>query len=511
MGGFRYSVCCFVLVASMVCCRNAETEVRPSALAGTWYPAEKGALRTVVEGLLEETKQNISSKKPLIVVLPHAGYSWSGHVAAAGYTYIRNNNPDIIVILAPSHHSAFSGCSVHPVDYYETPLGRVRVEKDTALTLLKQEGFIRHPGAHQREHAVEIQLPFLQCLYGERMEKDIPILPVLVGDISDRDAENTASHIAAAVSGFREPLFIVSSDFTHYGGRFGYMPFRASNPEAVKKKLKALDGGAIENILQGNGKGFSSYVEKTGITICGRNAIKIALSLPLRDFSASLLSYDTSCNISGDCGNSVSYGAIAIHGSLFSSGNTAFHRNDITPADRKYLLQLARNTIRSYLAGGGQVNVDEATVPRGCRETKGVFVTLKKNGALRGCIGCIEGVLPLYQAVMDNAGNAAFRDPRFGPLTRDELDGITIEISVLTTPRRVRSVEDIVVGRDGLIIRMGSRQGVFLPQVPVEWGWSREEYLIQLCRKAGLPDYAWRDGAEIYAFQAIVFGEDGNT
>lgn len=511
MSRLKISVYFLAVAVSLVCCRKAETVVRLSALAGSWYPAEKGALRSVIEGLLEDAKPDASSNKPLVMVLPHAGYSWSGKVAAAGYAYIRKNAPDLVVILAPSHHSAFSGCSILPADFYETPLGRVRVAKEAAMSLLNKDGFIRHPDAHLREHAVEIQLPFLQCLFGGRMETEIPILPVLVGDISDSDAERTASHIVEATAEYHSPLYIVSTDFTHYGGRFGYLPFRASNSEAVKKKLKDLDGVAIEKILHGDRKGFSSYTEKTGITICGRNAVKVALSLPVREFGASLISYDTSCNISGDCDNSVSYAAIAIYGSIASSGRVSGSGDDITPADRKYLLALARNTIRSHLAGERRVNINASPVPRSCREEKGVFVTLKKNGVLRGCIGFIEGIRPLYQAVIDNAVNAAFRDPRFAPLTRDELASVTIEISVLTTPRPVRNVEDIVVGRDGLIIRLGDNQGVFLPQVPVEWGWGREEYLIQLCRKAGLPDYAWRHGAEIYAFRAIVFGEEGNS
>ncbi|HPB80497.1 MAG TPA: AmmeMemoRadiSam system protein B [Spirochaetota bacterium] len=508
MGKFRCSIYCLVLAVSLVCGRNAGPEVRYPVLAGTWYPAEAGALRAVVNGLLDEIKASAPAEKPLVLILPHAGYSWSGKVAAAGYNSLRGTMPDLVVILAPSHHSAFSGCSVLPVDWYETPLGRVRVAKDAVLSLLKKSGFIRHPHAHQQEHAIEIQLPFLQCMYGDRMEKDIPIIPVLVGDITDGDAEKAAHHISAAAAGYRSPLFIVSSDFTHYGARFGYIPFTASDSNTVQLKLKSLDGGAIACILRGDRKGFSAYIEKTGITMCGRNAVRIAMSLPLRDFSSSLLAYDTSCHISGDCSNSVSYAAIAIRGRLASSGTgPVVDGGEITPGEKNYLLSLARKSIVSYLAGGKQVAVNESSVPQSCRDAKGVFVTLKKNGALRGCIGFITGMKPLYQAVIENAWNAAFRDPRFPPLDRSELGGITIEISVLTEPCPVRNVDDIVVGRDGLIIRMGDRQGVFLPQVPVEWGWSREEYLIQLCRKAGLPDNAWRNGAAIYSFRAIVFGE----
>lgn len=183
-------------------------------------------------------------------------------------------------------------------------------------------------------------------------------------------------------------------------------------------------------------------------------------------------------------------------------------KSSLSVSEKKFLLKLARQNIESYLNKNKPADVNQSLVPGKCKKAMGVFVTLKKKGKLRGCIGYILPIKPLYLAVMENSYNAAFSDPRFSELTRDELKDISIEISVLTEPVAIKTTDEIVVGRDGLIIEQYERKGILLPQVPVEWGWNRDEFLVQICRKAGLPDDAWKNGAKIYTFQAIVFGEN---
>ena len=498
---------CIVLFISCNA-KPASTEVRKSVLAGSWYSADSKALAATIDNLLDRAGATKPSKSPLMLILPHAGYQYSGMVAAKGYNLIRNSQPDIIVIMAPSHHRYFRGCSTLSVDFYETPLGRVRVEKQMARKLLESNYFNTDSYAHAHEHSIEIHLPFLQRIFRERIEKGIGILPILVGEVNSEDAAAIAQTIINAVKNKSRPLIIVSSDFTHYGVRFSYVPFSSRRKDVLIKKLRELDYGAIEKILKKDAEGFAHYVKKTGITICGRNPIKIALSIPVAEFESKLIAYGTSGDISGDYDNSVSYAAIALRGRVAYRTRNPEAGFTLTDKDKGFLLSLARRNIQSSLKNR-PLHLDRSRVPPCCTLKRGVFVTLKKHNDLRGCIGYVDGIKPIYQAVIDNSFNAAFRDPRFQPLRRDELRAVTIEISVLTEPREIASINEIEIGRDGLIIGEGQSRGLLLPQVPVEWGWNREEFLIHTCRKARLPDYAWRDkSVRIYRFQAIVFSEE---
>lgn len=178
---------------------------------------------------------------------------------------------------------------------------------------------------------------------------------------------------------------------------------------------------------------------------------------------------------------------------------------DLTAEDRRRLLEIARAAVAAAVYGG---RVSPGPAEGALAAAGGAFVSLHHRGELRGCIGQIEAREPLAECVAHCAVSAAMRDPRFRPLTAGELEnGTAIEVSVLTPMQRVESVDEIEVGRDGLLIRQGHRSGLLLPQVATEWRWDRETFLAQTCRKAGLPHDAWRHGAEIFRFQADVFGE----
>ncbi len=500
------------------CCSSGPLpEIRPSALAGRWYPATADRLAAQIDELLANAQSRETAEGALVFILPHAGYQYSGAVAAEGYSIIRKMDPDIIVILAPSHHVHLRGCVLDPVDFYETPLGRVKVDGEAVKALLKKEHFTANREAHRNEHAIEIHLPFLQRIFADRMGKGTGILPILVGHVPGSHFAATASDLAEVIKSRRRPLIIVSSDFTHYGPRFGYMPFRAKSRDDFLKKQKDYDMGAIDPILKMDRAGFDAYLERTGITVCGREPIRLAMALPLSVAGTKLLKYNTSCTISGECENSVSYAAIALWGAFTNGTSSSVQPGkaiddagmaELSAADRTFLLTLARDNIRSLLGRGKRHVIPVKGVPPACMARLGVFVTLKKRGELRGCIGSVSPSRPLYELVLENSGNAAFRDPRFSPLTAGELGDIRIEISVLSEPRPVNSIEEIFVGRDGLIIVMGERSGLLLPQVAAEEGWTREEYLMWLCRKAGLPDDAWRRGARLFSFRALVFSEE---
>lgn len=489
------------LLLTVGCIRNAEPVVRQPVLAGQWYPAGVGELAFAVDSFLARATDVPAVKDLRILVLPHAGYAYSGQVAAYGYALAKSLNPGVIVLLAPPHRSPVRGIALSSSDFFETPLGRVKIDKETVKELSKTSGFAVNDEAHRLEHSIEIHLPFLQRIYGKKMEGAVPVLPLLVGELGGTE-EECARMLALKIRG-KNPLVIVSSDFTHYGPRFEFVPVFGKSVKELKEGLKNLDMGAINAILKFDRRGFSRYVGMTGITVCGRNPISLALALPMNLSDARLLQYDTSCAITGECDHSVSYAAIALGGSFAD----APPKQSFSESDKKFLLGLARKNIQSSLVAGRKISVEHNNIPEACRIRRGVFVTLKKDGELRGCIGTVIPEAELYELVIDNSYNAAFRDPRFPPLSREEFGRISIEISILTEPEEVRSIDEIVVGRDGLIVVMDGRSGLLLPQVPVEQGWNRDEFLMWVCRKAHLPDDAWRRGARLYRFQAVVFGE----
>jgi len=503
----------FFFITCSCAASDSGAKVKKSNLAGTWYSADAGELAGQIDRLLAGARNGGEQRDALALILPHAGYVYSGKTAAAGYRVIGNSgqpliSTKLIVILAPSHHSAFRGCSLLDADYYETPLGKVRLSREAADDLARDNLFKKNPDAFEREHAVEIHLPFLQRIFGRRLGGDVRVLPILVGDGDDGDVKMMARKLADATARYN-PVFIISSDFTHYGPNFGYEPFRNAGGPANAVKLKELDGGAIDRILKKDLAGFTGYCDRTGATICGRNPIRIALALPITGFRAEKIAYDTSGNVTGDYANSVSYAAILIAGRLEAAKLREDESSILSAKDKSFLLRAARDNIASWLKKKRGIRFFPTDVPPALLEKRGVFVTLKKRGELRGCIGYIAGLKPLIQGVLDNSYNAAFKDPRFDPINADELPAITIEISVLTEPAPVKSVDEVQVGRDGLIMERGPYRGLLLPQVAVEQGWDRKTFLDQTCLKAGLSPGAWKDGeTKIYRFQAVIFGEE---
>ncbi len=504
----------FIMIFLLSCGSvDSEAKVKRSNLAGSWYPADAGQLREQIDTLLTGAQPRRFENNPLALIAPHAGYVYSGRTAAQGYRIIGAiGKPAIpsklIVILGPSHYSAFRGCSLLEAEYYETPLGKVKLSREAADLLGKDSLFKKNDAAFEREHSIEIHLPYLQRIFGRRLAGDVQVLPVLVGDLVDADAKNAAAKLVEATLR-HDPFFIVSTDFTHYGPHFGYEPFKNDGGQSTAAKIRGLDEGAIDLIIKKDLAGFTGYCGRTGATICGRNPIRIALALPIGGYKAEKIAYDTSARVTGDYANSVSYASILLSGRLeaprFGTRDDAI----LSGKDRRFLLKAARDNIASWLKKRRGIRIFPTDAPPALLEKRGVFVTLKKHGRLRGCTGYLSGIKPLILAVLDNSYNAAFKDPRFGPVTGDELKAITIEISVLTEPVPVKSVEEIKVGRDGLIMERIPYRGLLLPQVPVEQGWDRETVLEETCRKAGLPSNAWRDReTTILRFQAVVFGEE---
>ncbi|MEW5807801.1 MAG: AmmeMemoRadiSam system protein B [Acidobacteriota bacterium] len=506
----------FLILFPGIAQEKAIPKVRKAAYQGSWYPDSSEELGKMIQGYYESAKLPELEGQVLSLISPHAGYRYSGKCAAHAYKAIAGKDYDRVFLLGFSHHYPIQSAAVSAFDSYETPLGRVNVDRRVCDKLLEKKIFSMNMIAEEQEHSIEIQLPFLQTSL-----KDFSIIPILVGDL---ESEEDYRLVAAALKEFidKRTLVVASSDLTHYGKNYGYLPFR----ENVKENLKTLDSGAILRMTNLDFKGFQEYLRRTGDTICGKKPISLLLTLLDKNAKGILLKYYTSGDILGDHNNSVSYAAIAfIAPNSPAKGISSENRSSVSagsriskkveaefnPDERSLLLKLARETITSHLKGWEMPDglIERIKSSEKMMQKRGVFVTIKKHGDLRGCIGYIQGIKPLYQAVIDNALSASTKDHRFPPMSASEINEVKIEISIMSPLRKIDSLEEIVVGQHGLYLEFGNRHGVLLPQVATEEGWNREEFLNGICRKSGLPENTWRTARPtLWVFSAEVFGEE---
>lgn len=502
-----------------------QNRIRPSALAGKWYPADKSQLTKDIDGYLAEANTVDYKGRIRGIIAPHAGYIYSGKAAAAGYGMIKGKPINRVIILAPSHYAAFSGASILDVDFFQTPLGNVPLDKEAVKALRKNKLFNDYQSAHISEHSIEIQLPFLQ-----RVLKSFKIVPVLISDIGGIEYSQIADALRPFVD--ESTLVVASSDFTHQGPRFGYVPY-ASNKEL---KIPELDHRAFNYISKLDQKGFNAFIDESGATICGANPIGILIQL-MKDTQVIEADYYTSGDVTGDWNNSVSYFSIIfVENERKNKGKANYGEGigeeksgsdsgkprkttkkevkkmaeELNKEEQSTALRIARDTLEQWVSKRKPIDDVEKKydITETLKDSRGVFVTLTIKGELRGCIGYVTGREPLYKGIIDNAINASTYDPRFSPVEKDELDSIDIEISVMTPLVKAESAEEIQVGVHGLMMKNGMRSGLLLPQVPVEWGWNRQEFLEHTCQKAGMNSNCWKDpNTIIYKFKAQVFGE----
>lgn len=480
-------------VSEMAVAQQADGDVRPAYCAGTWYPGTAAELTKHVDDLLARADPPKSAGKPLAVIAPHAGYRYSAPVAAAGYRYLRGHSYKRVIVLAFSHRGAglYQGVDVpRKLTSYETPIGRVPIDREVCDALLGKPGFVSNPYVDRGEHSLELQLPFLQ-----RELATFRLVPLLVGRMTDEAYVRAAEAILPWIDG--DTLLVASSDFTHFGSNFGFQPFKKD----MARNLGDLADRAAAPLLLCDFDGFAEHLKKTGDTICGRGPISLLLRiLSMRGGASSVrAAFDTSGNILGDWNNSVTYQSFV----FMRRPGTLDERS------RSELLRLARATVEGFLVHRKRPEIDTERLPPALKAPGACFVTLENHGRLRGCIGNMKATDPLFEAVIQNAISAC-TDYRFAgdPVSTEELGELHIEISYLTPMKRVELPNKIIVGRDGLHISLEGRRGVLLPQVAYERGWTRTKFLEQVCKKAGLPSGAWkRPEAEIYSFRAEVFGE----
>jgi hypothetical protein len=445
-------------------------DIRKSAVADRFYPGSPQVLESMIAELLTQAPYlDRSSIQGL--VCPHAGYVYSGPVAAWGYKQL-SDCYDTVILLGPSHYVPFEGASIPEITHYETPLGLVPVSEKASL-LREQPPFTSIEEAHLREHCLEVQLPFLQTVLS-----DFKIIPIVLGAVDTQE-------VAHALLPFIDDrtLLIASSDLSHY------------NPYELACTLDAACTRAVPNLdFEGIKK----------CEACGMQALLTLMHVAQEQgWEGELLTYKNSGDTAGDKERVVGYMSVAFYGT--SSDDTGH----LTQDEQDYLLHLARETLELYIREGETPRVEESELTDTLKQHRGCFVTLNKAGMLRGCIGSLTAQSPLYEGIIENTINAAVRDPRFPPVTAQELADIEIEISVLTPPQEISydTTQELIekIEGKGVIIQSGYNQATFLPQVWEQLS-TPEEFLSHLCMKAGLSSVHWKEEALIvFIYTAQVF------
>jgi AmmeMemoRadiSam system protein B/AmmeMemoRadiSam system protein A len=462
--------------------------IRPAAVAGSWYPDDPDELARLMDEMLASVEP--VDGEPIALIVPHAGYVYSGLVAAHGFKQLEGVNYDVAVVIASDHQAPLSSpISVWAEGGFETPLGVVPVDVELAQALLEADPRITFdPDTHTSEHPIEIELPFLQ-----RVCPGCSIVPVLMGASDTETVQALADALIATLSNTdKRTVIIASSDLSHY-------PTYNDAHLADGATLSAIETGDPVRVRDTIRSTMAAGLSDLVTCACGEGPILVAMRAAqgLDADTTTILTYANSGDVGGDRDRVVGYGAVMFW---------RYQPPDPTEAQREEMLTMTRATIAEYLETDSipDYETDDPLLTR----HSGAFVTLKEHGELRGCIGHTRADLPLYQAIQQTAVSAATGDPRFPPLTPEELSNITVEISILSPFRRMMDVTQIEVGVHGLMIYKGNQRGLLLPQVPVEQGWDRAEYLENLCLKAGLPLGCWQEGATLYAFTAVVFGEE---
>jgi len=467
---------------------------RAPAVAGAFYPADPTQLRAEVTRALKQADRAQVPGDLVALIVPHAGYTYSAGVAAYAYRQLEGKHFDTVALIGPSHRVNVRGVALSGAGVWDTPLGEVPVDREACDALAKADLAAQvFDAAHVPEHSLEVQLPFLQTVL-----KDFKVLPAVMVDYSESNCTALARALAE-VARSRSLLLIASSDMSHYPA---YDAARRVDGQTLKA-VQTLDAKAVAASCR---KLLAANTPNLDTCLCGEGPVEAVLqaSRLLGADQAKVLRYANSGDVPGTPRDRVvGYGAIAIYRSAKAS-RAVVEPAGLSPAQQQKLLALARTTIEQYVNGGKAAEAKE-TDPDLLRPAA-AFVTLRKKGALRGCIGSLEPDAPLWRTVQDKAIAAAAYDPRFRPVARGELPELEVEISVLSPLRKVKSAEEIQLGKHGVVVSSEGRRGVFLPQVAEETGWSRDEFLSELCsQKAGLSPDAWKHGADLYVFTVQAF------
>lgn len=467
--------------------------VRRPAVAGSFYPSDPAALRSQLAGLFRSLGNSRAIKNIAALIVPHAGYVFSGEVAASAYARLDPDKTyDHIFVIGTCHHAWLNGASIYNRGNYSTPLGVVAVDTALADRLIRSYRFFEYrPEAHAKEHSIEVQLPFLQY----RLKHEFRIVPIVIG----APAPAVCRKIAGALKPYfnERNLFVISSDFSHYPDYAGALDADQTTGDAIKSN-------SAENFLKAISENESKQIPGLATSACGQGAILtlLYLSAETPGMKVNHIKYMNS----GDTRYGDKYRVVGYHSFVFTrdTGAPAF---SLSREEKVQLLELARDAIESRLQNKSLPVVDTSGFPKTLKAPCGAFVTLNKNGRLRGCIGRFSATEPLYQVIQKMAVAAAFQDYRFDPVQQGEMESIDVEISVLSPLKQITGIDEFELGKQGIYMVKGNRSGTFLPQVAAQTGWSKDEFLGHCARdKAGIGWDGWKD-AELYTYEALVFGE----
>lgn len=477
---------------------------RQPYVAGTFYPATEKELSSMLGELYRSAGSIRSGTNTRALIVPHAGYTYSGEVAAAAYASLPEKNQyENIFLIGSSHRVSFQGASVYSRGDYLTPLGRVSVNGTIVRRLIDEsELFSYYPPAHSGEHSLEVQLPFIQYRFG----RDIRIVPVILGTTNKATCEAIASVLKPWFNS--KNLFVISSDFSHYPGYDDAVQTDRLTADALMSGNSSLFLKVIKSNMAREIAGLSTCM-------CGWTAALVLLEMAsgTKNLEFRHITYRNSGDsIAGDRGRVVGYHAISLIETVMNDqdGENKGASVDfaLTDDESRILLKIARESIGSRFSDSHSAAEEPEGLTPVMKQPLGAFVTITINGSLRGCIGRFMSSEPLWKVVSEMARSAAFSDTRFNPITRDELRKIIIEISVLSPLSKVEDTSEIVPGRHGVYIRKDYKSGTFLPQVAKGKNWSVEELLGYISRdKAGLGWSGWKD-AEIFTYEAVIIEEE---
>jgi AmmeMemoRadiSam system protein B/AmmeMemoRadiSam system protein A len=463
-----------------------DSAVREQQFAGAFYPADSTQLVETIHGFLREAK-NLVVTKPHIILVPHAGYPYSGATAAYAFLPLLDSGYERVVLIGSSHKSVFDHVAVDNHISYRTSFGDVAVDLVFANQLASLDQRIRMDGeTHALEHSLEVQIPFLQAVLPK-----FSIVPILLSRDDGTLGSLLAEKLATIIDD--KTLVLISTDLSHY-----------PSPDTAVRVDTELLGSILALDSQRFGT-LSANLTEEGVDTraCGANAVRVGILLAekLGFTDVRLLSYSHSGMYGGDPEKVVGYGAVS-----FSAPEEFTF--SLSPEEMAEALSIARRTLETYLTDGSVPDILVSSL--GLQKPLGAFVTLKKKtGELRGCIGQFISDQPVARVIQNRAIAAAVSDSRFSPVTSDELSNLSVEISILSPMRKIDSPDEIVMGKHGVLLQKGGKGGTYLPQVAEGFGYDKEAFMNSLAEeKAGIEKNSWKDGtAEIYVYEAFVFGE----
>lgn len=467
-------------------------DIKDSDLAGSWYPANSVKLYNQIKGYLEKANPPQVSGEVLAIISPHAGLQYSGPVAAYGFKLAGNKKIDAVIVIGFSHRKDYDGIAIFNKDGIRTPLGVLYTNKELREKLLKSNKkiFANNP-FFEDENSIELILPFIQVALGNPK-----ILLLAIGNQSLENSEILGTSLYEILKDQKDFLIVASTDMSHYLAYEQAVAVDSETAQFLKEfePEKLFLAGLSQNRMCGLATVTSTMI---ALKKLGGKRIEI-------------LKQATSADSTQDKSAVVGYLSAAFlkdADKTISENNPMKEKELLTKEQKQKLLKIARDAITHYINTGKTLEIKENDAL--LKQPMGAFVTLHKKGQLRGCIGHIEAQGPLYLTVRNMAISSATEDPRFSPVTKDELKDIHIEISVLSPLKKTTNPDEIILGKHGVIVKDLFRSGVYLPQVATETGWSKEEFMNSLCgQKAGMSPDAWKKGkCDIFIFSAEVFAE----